>query len=49
MGLSASLVLPVNVKTEIFLTPVAEFKEMAVQSRTTNLTVMELHPSGLEV
>ena len=47
MSLSTSLVLPVDVKTEIFPAPVAEFKEVAVQSRITCLTAMDLYSRAL--
>lgn len=43
MGLGAGLVLPINIKTEIFPALVAEFKEVPVQGRTTHFTVMDLH------
>jgi hypothetical protein len=43
MGLGAGLVLPINVKTEIFPVLVAEFKEVPVQGRTTQFTDMHFH------
>ena len=43
MRLSTSLVLPVDIKTEIFPAPVTEFKEVVVQSCSTHLTLMGFH------
>jgi len=37
--------LAADIETETFSAAIAEFKEMRVQCRTANLTVMELHPS----
>ena len=47
MWLSASLVLLIDIKTEIFPATVAEFKEMAVQNRTAYFTLMDLHSKPL--
>jgi hypothetical protein len=35
--------LPSEVETEMFSAVMAEFKEVLVQGRATNLTVMDLH------
>jgi hypothetical protein len=35
--------LTADIETETSSATIAEFKEMRVQSRTANLTVMELH------
>jgi hypothetical protein len=43
MGLGASLILPINIKTEVFPTPMAELEKVPVQGRTTNLTAVDLH------
>jgi hypothetical protein len=43
MGFCTSLLLTADIETETFSATIAEFKEMRVQSRTANLTVMELH------
>jgi hypothetical protein len=43
MRLGTGLFLPINIKTEIFPTPVAELKEVPVQGRTTNFAMMDLH------
>ena len=43
--LSTSLVLPIDIKTEIFPAPVTEFKEVGVQSCSTHLTLMGSHGS----
>ena len=47
MGLGAGLVLPMDIKTEIFPAPVAEFKEVAVYGHATHFTVMDLHSRPL--
>jgi hypothetical protein len=36
--------LTADIKTETSSATIAEFKEMRVQSRTADLTVLELHP-----
>jgi len=43
MGLGASLFFPSEIETEIFSALMAEFKEMAVQNRATDLTITILH------
>jgi hypothetical protein len=43
MGLGTSLFFSSEIETEIFPTLVTEFEEMAIQDRTTNLTVTNLH------
>jgi hypothetical protein len=43
MGLGIGLVLPINIKTEIFPAPVAELEEVPVQGRTTDFTVVDPH------
>ncbi len=43
MRLSTGLVLPIDIKTEIFPALVAELEEMPIQDDTTDLTVMDLH------
>ncbi len=45
MRLCTSPLLTADIETETSSATIAEFKEMRVQSRTANLTVMELHPS----
>jgi len=44
MRFCASPLLTADIETETSSATIAEFKEMRVQSRTANLTVMELHP-----
>jgi len=43
MGLGASLILPINIKTEIFPTSMAELEKVPVQGHTTNFTAVDLH------
>ena len=45
MGLCTAPLLTAEIETETSSATVAEFKEMRVQSRTADFTVMELHPS----
>jgi hypothetical protein len=49
MGLGASLVLPINIKAEIFPALVAELEKVLVQGHTTNFTAMDLHFRLLKV
>ena len=38
-----------EIETEIFSASMAEFKEVSIQDRTADFTMMELHPFRLEV
>jgi len=43
MGFSTSPAFPCEIETEIFPALLTEFKEVFVESRSADLTVMDLH------
>jgi hypothetical protein len=49
MGFCTGPLLTADIETEIFSATMAEFKEVLIQDRTADFTVMSLHPSRLEV
>jgi hypothetical protein len=49
MGFCTSSLLTVDIETESFSATLAKLKEVLIQDRTADFTVMSLHPSRLEV
>ena len=43
MGFCTSSLLATDIETDIFSAALAEFKEVLIQDRTADFTVMELH------
>ena len=44
MGFSTGSLLTADIETEIFSATMAKFKEVLIENRTADFTVMKLHP-----